>query len=346
MPLRSTDASPSTTRLPTLRRLMGGRPLVGLDVGAAGGVPSHWRATGDLLEVHACEPNRDAWGATSVDGVRVHWHGDAVAGTSGPRDLYVTNRPTGSSLIPPDPKVMGRFTTASGYHGVARVERVDCLSIPELRATHAIAPFDLIKLDTQGTEHEILCGLDAADWSVLQLAEIEVEFQPMYRDQPLFADLHVLMADHGFELLDLRTHREYRVGPSGQRGYLHDDLGASAGSPRLGAQLVAGDAVYVREPDAVLNAGVEHLARHVVAAMLYTQHDLALWLIDRASNVDMLDDEARHALRSEVIDHAPRPRPRERGGRAGIVARKILRRISPTAGTRQVFWTERRWPDQ
>src|SRR2546426_7339485 len=66
---------------------------------------------------------------------------------------------------------------------------------------HLIAP-DVIKVDTQGSELGILLGASSTLAQTF-LVEIEVEFCPMYKGQPLFADVDALLRSHGFELLYL-----------------------------------------------------------------------------------------------------------------------------------------------
>lgn len=331
-------------QLPTLWELSEATPLRALDAGAAGGLAAHWIAAGTLMEAHAVEPDTRAWTQPGATGPDVVWHGVALAGADARRQLHVTKTPTGSSLLPPRADMMARFSTPQ-YHGVSHMVDVDCQSIPSLRAAAGIEPFDLVKLDTQGTELEILSGLAADDWSRLALLEVEVEFLELYQGQPLFTDIHELLSSQDFELLDLRTHREYRVGPSGGRHYLRQ-LGAVRGNPRFGAQLVAGDAVYIPSPTALLDRGPAAFARLVIALLLYSQHDLALWLVDLMRAESDIDAVTLDAVAGEIRGDAPRPRLLDRGGAGAHLVHRAVGRLLPDAGTRKVFWARRNWPDQ
>ena len=62
---------------------------------------------------------------------------------------------------------------------------------------------ELIKLDTQGSELDILKGATETLKTALVVMS-EVEFRPFYRDQPLFEDVNAFMRDHGFELIGLQ----------------------------------------------------------------------------------------------------------------------------------------------
>ena len=70
---------------------------------------------------------------------------------------------------------------------------------------------DLIKLDTQGSELDILKSLSKNNLNNVLGIEIEVEFIEMYKNQPLFGEINSFLSKNNFEILDLRTHRSYRV---------------------------------------------------------------------------------------------------------------------------------------
>ena len=54
--------------------------------------------------------------------------------------------------------------------------------------------------------------------------EIEVEFIEMYRNQPLFGEINSFLSKNNFEILDLRTHRSYRVSEEVRGGLLKNIL--------------------------------------------------------------------------------------------------------------------------
>ena len=58
-----------------------------------------------------------------------------------------------------------------------------------------LEPIDFIKIDTQGTELGIFIGGIGALKDVLEIA-CEVEFAPLYRDQPLYWDFCPELAQH------------------------------------------------------------------------------------------------------------------------------------------------------
>jgi len=61
---------------------------------------------------------------------------------------------------------------------------------------------DFIKLDTQGSELDILKGSDKILRSPLIGLEIEMEFISLYKDQPLFGDVVNFLGSKNFQFID------------------------------------------------------------------------------------------------------------------------------------------------
>ena len=227
----------------------------------------------------------------------------ALAGTTGRRKFYVLNRATGSSLFPPNDPVILEYSGRS-YAGVRRVIDVDCMSLADFLAEHQRPVPVLMKLDTQGTELEILSSLSAAQLESLTVVELEVEFLELYKGQPTFGDVHAFMQGQGFRLLDLRTHRSYRNAEGQPYHYLRKYLNTSAGSSALSAELVAGDALYIRESRVQEPAAsVAELATTLCLLRLYGFYDLAFWLVEKAAREV---NPQRHRAPSVCRGHRPR----------------------------------------
>ena len=66
---------------------------------------------------------------------------------------------------------------------------------------HPFTTSDFIKIDVQGSELDVLKGATKTLKNSLGLC-VEVEFLPVYLDQPLFGDVCKLLAEQGFEFID------------------------------------------------------------------------------------------------------------------------------------------------
>ena len=109
-----------------------------------------------------------------------------------------------------------------------------------------------MKIDVQGGEMKVLRG--ATD--LLLKASIimtEVEFAPIYKNQPLFSDIDAFLREHGFFLLDLynESHVPYKASLFGD----------------LKSRLMWADAVYVKEMKKL-----ETLGRNKILKALIISH--------------------------------------------------------------------------
>ena len=332
---------------PFLGETLTGSHLEALDAGAAGGVSSHWRPFLPLMSVIAFEPDERECARQQRRALPgITWVPLALAGRTEQRDLHVLARPTGSSLLPPNVEVLGRYS-APDYFRVSKVVPIRCSSLADFLRDEARVTPQLLKLDTQGTELEILSSLDDERWRAVLAIEVEVEFAELYQGQPLFTDVDGLARARGLELFDLRTHRAYRHGPTGERHYLGTHLKTAVGTRHLSAQLVAGDALYLRPPDdPLLFSDPVTLARYILILLVYGYHDLALCLLDGEPAAEVLGAGEIDRLRAEIIACAPRPAPWQRTGVALALVRRAMARILPGRRGHAVFWTRREWPDQ
>jgi FkbM family methyltransferase len=326
-------------------RTLAQQPLRAMDIGAAGGIADHWTDYLPVLEVDCFEPDAAECAARQRDSpANVHWFPVALAGSTGRRDFYVLNRATGSSLYPPNDAVILEYSGRS-YAGVRRVIEVDSMSLRDFLVEYQRPVPHLLKLDTQGSEVEILSTLTAEQMQGLLCVEMEVEFLELYRGQPTFEDVHAFMQQRGYRLLDLRTHRSYRNGKDQARHYLRKYLRTAVGSSALSAELVAGDALYVRQSivDGTLESTADLIASVCILRM-YRFYDLAFWLIERAAHEAIISPSESTELARDVAYGAPRPSVAQRSGITGDIARRI--RWVMARDDNEVFWTRRRWPDQ
>jgi len=117
--------------------------------------------------------------------------------------LYITKEEGRSAIYKPNNSYLNKFYENDGFKVKNKVE-VKTMTLKKIFNDHKIEP-DFIKLDTQGAELKILKGagryLDA-----LVGIEIEVEFTPIYQNQPLFHNVDSLLRSNGFELFDLNRY--------------------------------------------------------------------------------------------------------------------------------------------
>jgi FkbM family methyltransferase len=101
-----------------------------------------------------------------------------------------------TSLLEPNPAVLGLFHGFPDWGTVTGTTIVQTVRLDDIAETKGA---DLIKLDIQGAELMVLqhAAQRLADAVIVQA---EVEFLPLYLDQPLFGDVDRLLRQHGFML--------------------------------------------------------------------------------------------------------------------------------------------------
>jgi FkbM family methyltransferase len=221
----------------------GQSPLVVLDVGARGGAPERWHGLGHPVVVCGFEPDagacrelNEAMAATpNGPDVPLRCYPIALAEAAGPRTLYLYRDRRLSSFLRPNSPWLRAFPVdrllSDGAFLVDHETTVTCMTMDEFCDRHGFTEVDFIKLDTQGSELEILRGGAQALRRAFAV-EVEVEFVQEYLGQALFGEVDAFLRGHGFQLFDLSRQWWKRDVP--------DDV-VSRG------QLIFGDAVYMRD---------------------------------------------------------------------------------------------------
>lgn len=139
--------------------------------------------------------------------------GDCVSGQAGPRAFYLYSNRYLSSLYPLAPEHTGTYAfdpqfgwdDDPGGKSLAETLTLDTVTLDQIieREAGAVPPPNFLSLDTQGSELEILRGGQATVADHVVAIMTEVEFIPVYQDQPLLGDIVGYLAEQGFELASL-----------------------------------------------------------------------------------------------------------------------------------------------
>jgi FkbM family methyltransferase len=158
----------------------------------------------------------------------------AISDSVGESSLYVTKHPMCSSLYPPNEPYLARFAGLSELVNLDFIVDLETTTLDLACEMQNIQEIDFLQIDVQGADRKVLEGASKLlEKSVLGI-QIEVEFSPLYKDQPLFRDVDKYLDKYGFSLFDLiLTRRTRAISP------IHSNF-------REG-QLLWGDAIYFRD---------------------------------------------------------------------------------------------------
>lgn len=217
-------------------------------------------------EVVGFEPNREAHARLlAVKGPNETYLPLAV-GDGRRHTLYHCQAPGMTSLLAPNPAVLGLFHGFPDWGRVVRTEEIETVRLDDVPQA---AGLDLLKIDIQGAE---LMAFENAPQRLAGALAVhtEVEFLEMYRGQPLYGDVERFLRARGFML-----HRfEPLVSRVMRPLLLRGDIRAGY------RQLLWADAVFVRDlarMEAMDDAQLLRLA--VILHDCYGAHDLALHVL-------------------------------------------------------------------
>lgn len=305
------DVLPSLDATSVLVNLLD-EPVVVVDVGCRWGFADVWTGLGDRCtiigfdpDVSECEQLRQRY--LGRPNVRVEPVG--LGAETGLATLYRTKNPGGYSLYPPSEVAVSHHP---GLESGALVDTtvVEVTTLDEWCAGNDCDHVDIVKIDTQGSELDILRGGARTLDSVLAL-EVEVEFNELYEGVPLFSDIDRYLREQGFVLWRLRNLAHYaqydvpRTWPVPDSIHFDEDSATIAtGSGQLywaNAHYLRADMVR-RPPD----AGWPTLVRDACVTSALCFHDLAGLAMARAraaapesvvAALAQAQDEAALALR-------------------------------------------------
>jgi hypothetical protein len=211
----------------------------------------------------------------------------------------------------------------------------------------AVAPRSkpqLMKLDVQGAELPILKSMREEQWSELLGLQTEISFLPFYQGQPLFWELDAFIRSRGLLFFDILPIRIYRVHEGREFHFLRKHLNISRNRRDISARTVTGDALYLRDPELVLQSGDRVMVgKMAVVLLIYRFLDEALWLTEEAARRGIIARDEEAALLDLIRTRAPRPGLRQRNDKIGTWARRLSRKFNIGRARKIEYWMDRSW---
>lgn len=276
-----------------IQQIIGSNKLHVVDIGAREGFEALSGLRG-VIEILAVEPEAKAADELRKFYEKMNFSGyhivrQAIGSRTGEGILNITKRPCMSSMLEPDIDGFHRHMRRvkygphwSEFLHVTDKQNVTLCTLPDLLKQYNWDKVDFLKIDTQGTELEILksCEELLSKGSV-NVVELEVAFIPIYKQQAYFSDIDQFMRKFGYHMVDLRTYPEFVQ----KLRSVH--FGSEVYEPVK--YNVAGDAIYVRDSFGTDRTQALRSALILASAGLFSEADY------------IIGDELSHSEKSDLF---------------------------------------------
>jgi FkbM family methyltransferase len=129
----------------------------------------------------------------------------ALSNIQGKSQLYVTKEKMCSSLYEPNHSYVSRFRNfLPEFLTLDYVSEIETTTLDSFCASELIDTIDFLQVDVQGAELNIFQGAQQIIKNSTLAIQTEVEFAPLYKNQPLFADVDNHLRQQGFFLQELK----------------------------------------------------------------------------------------------------------------------------------------------
>ena len=257
-----------------------------VDIGAAGGIHNRWSLFHPLVKEILFEPDKDEYKKLiNISDPNSLIINSALAGTKRRIKFYVTQKQECSSCYMPNTEFLSLFDGADRFD-ILQTLSIEVDTLTNQLNKNSITEVDFIKIDTQGSELDILEGsLDFLSRAVG--IEVEMEFVEVYKGQPLFDEVHSFLIRNGYNLFDIKRYYWKRKNepPNTNKG-----------------QLIFGDGLYFRSPENILSikdVDEKKVIRSIYVYIAYGYYDLARNLYELSKKEDIFSSKS--LLKLETI---------------------------------------------
>ena len=243
-------------KIDLLSKLLYNEKITFVDVGAADDIDKRWGKYSKLLNYIGFEPDeRSKVNEPNEKYSKKKVIRKALWSSNQKININLAKKPQLSSFYLPNTDFTNLFSDAN------RFDVIDNLSLETIKLDDVkIENCDFIKLDVQGGELKVLEG------SINKLekcfgVELEVEFFPIYFDQPLFSDVVDFLKKKDLVFIDFINLVRW------ERDNSYSSLG----------QCTFGDALFLKSPESIIYSQTlnsQILSRYLAILFIYNRFDL------------------------------------------------------------------------
>jgi FkbM family methyltransferase len=273
-----------------------------VDIGGANGLQPHWMRMYNNMRALIFEPGLDSHKnlLKLFEGKIVS--GDfnvlcaAISDTGGRRTLFLTNVPTGSSLLKPNESSV--YVQGSAYFLPFMETSIDTVTLGQSLKENNFPQPDIIKLDVQGLEYQILKSLSAHIFDQALLYELEINLLDAYLGQESFQKYMDLFDEKGYQLLDLRTNRG-SIPIDGNLSHYAQNLGKLPDfAPSIAKRLGEVDAIFIPKYEQIdKRFSAVQIKKLIALLAVFNFFNEALFLTKEGTDKGIFTHEEAQAMR-------------------------------------------------
>jgi len=292
------------------------------DVGARWGIEEPWKFFRDIISLISFEPDKEEYESlTKKKDSKDMVYPYALSNENKNMSLNLTKSRGCSSLYKPNYAFLKNYSDVDRFQ-IESTITVETTSLDNLYNDKVFSNIDFVKIDVQGAELDILKGGEKFLYKNILGIQVEVEFQPMYENQPLFSDVDSFIRNHlGLQIQDLRkTYWKYPEGIN---------IGANKG------QIIFGDALYFRSPHETVSwcsnfnkdEASSKLQMACFMGIVYGYLDYSLCLLNQPSICDFLEIDKINLWKTLILHHGKSLHYKRKGGGRLFSLFNLLARI-------------------
>ncbi|MFC0271928.1 FkbM family methyltransferase [Metabacillus herbersteinensis] len=275
----------------SVKKLLEDNSIVVADIGAGGGLNQRWeQSTLNHYKAILFEPDVEEFKKLNLSkNENCIVINSALSDSSKIIDFHICEEQPCSSIYYPNTSFLERYHAETQKntdpHEIKKTIKIIADSLDQLlTVNNIITEVDFIKIDTQGSELDILKGAEHSLKEAIGI-EVEVEFAPYYENQPLFPEVHNFVTKFDLELIDLR------------KSYWKRKL-VEKGKYNGKGQLIWGDALYFKTPEKLINKNFsqQKIIRAIFVYIAYGYFEFAEVLLKLASEHKILSEENQRLL--------------------------------------------------
>lgn len=227
--------------------------IVFVDVGAAGDLISRWKKIGSNVLTISFEPDRVAFDKLKrIKNNDNKYFNIALSNKKGIKNFYVCRDGEKSSFYKPNYELLKKYPNVKRFNIKKKIK----LKVNSLDNIGNFNP-DFIKLDTQGSELEILKG-STKNLSECIGLEVEVEFHEIYKNQNLFNEVFYFLQKNKFEFVDFSEKTYWRL----------------KNTTNIGQKLIFANALFLKKDILVGKYSFKKLKKYLLILLIYNKINL------------------------------------------------------------------------